>query len=250
MRDEFLFILAPSMAACSLVSGSLVRYCLLQRQPEPDREPATRAVAVGAAAIWRCAIATVIAGHLLGFAFPAAILRWNREPLRLFVLEATGLVAGSIALLGVIVAVSRRLRAPDRLGSASPLDVIAGTLVLIEIVSGIAIAVLYRWASSWSGVTLTPYLLSLFRLEPSVTLVSGMPFLVRLHVFCAFAVVGVAPFTRSARFVLASLNDRSERAIARASLACAPARRALEIRRTRHMRFVQAHVLRNEDREN
>jgi hypothetical protein len=69
-------------------------------------------------------------------------------------------------------------------------------------------------------------------------------------VFCAFAVVGVAPFTRSARFVLASLNDRSERAIARASLACAPAWRALEIRRTRHMRFVQAHVLRNEDREN
>ena len=77
-----------------------------------------------------------------------------------------------------------------------------------------------------------------------------MPFLVRLHVFCAFAVVGVAPFTRSARFVFASLNDHSERAVARAALVCAPALRALEIRRRKHAQFVQATVLRNEDREN
>ena len=218
--------------------------------PSPPGSHRRAAVAAGAAAIWRCAIATVFVGHLLGFAFPAGILRWNQEPLRLFALEVTGLVAGSIALLGVIVAADRRLRATGHLGRASALDVIAGTLVSIEIVSGIAIAVLYRWASSWSGVTLTPYLLSLFRLEPSVTLVSGMPFPVRLHVFCAFAVVGIVPFTRSARVVFASLNDRTERAVARAALVCAPAWRALATRRARHVQFLQAVVLRNEDREN
>ena len=205
---------------------------------------------MGAAAIWQCAIAIVFVGHLLGFAFPAGILRWNQQPLRLFALESTGLVAGSITLLGFIVAAARRLSANGHLGPASPLDVIAGTLVSIEIVSGIAIAVLYRWASSWSGVTLTPYLLSLFRLEPSVTLVSGMPFPVRLHVFCAFAVVGIVPFTRPARAVFASLNDRTERAVARAALVCAPARRALAARRARHVQFMHAIVLRNEDREN
>ena len=249
MSDAFLFVVAPSLAACSLVSGSLLRYVFRRRQPEPGREPSTSAAAA-ALAIWRCAVATVIVGHLLGFALPAGILRWNRQPLRLFALEATGLMAGSIALLGVIVAVARRLRARDHLGSASPFEVIAGTLVSIEIVSGIAIALLYRWASSWSGVTLTPYLLSLFRLEPSVTLVSGMPFLVRLHVFCAFAVVGVAPFTRSARVAFASLNDRTERAAARAALVCAPAWRALDIQRRKQLQFVQVTVLRNEDREN
>jgi nitrate reductase gamma subunit len=249
MRDALLFVVAPSLASCVFVSGSILGL-LRHRQPEPIREPSTSGVAAGAAAIWRCAIATVFVGHLLGFAFPAGILRWNQEPLRLFALEGTGLVAGSIALLGVIVAAARRLRAAEHFGGASPLDVIAATLVSIEIVSGIAIAVLYRWASSWSGVTLTPYLLSLFRLEPSVTLVSGMPFPGRLHVFCAFAVVGIVPFTRSARVAFASLNDRTERAVTRAALVSAPAWRALATRRARHVRFVQAVVLRNEDREN
>ena len=249
MRDAFLFVVAPALASCVFVSGSILGL-VRHRQPEPIREPSTSGVAAGAAAIWGCAIATVFVGHLLGFAFPAGILRWNQQPLRLFALEGAGLVAGGIALLGVIVAADRRLRATGPLGRATALDVIAGTLVSIEIVSGIAIAVLYRWASSWSGVTLTPYLLSLFRLEPSVTLVSGMPFPVRLHVFCAFAVVGIVPFTRSARVAFASLNDRTGRAVARAALVCAPARRALATRRARPLQFLQAVVLRNEDREN
>src|SRR5205823_8326193 len=41
---------------------------------------------------------------------------------------------------------------------------------------------------SWSSVTLTPYLHSLLRAAPAVSLVADTPLLVRLHVFCAFAI--------------------------------------------------------------
>jgi nitrate reductase gamma subunit len=249
MRDEFLFVVAPFLAVCSFLLGSLVRYGLRHRQREAGGEPSSR-VAAGVAAVWGGAIATVAVGHLLGFAFPEHILLWNRQPLRLFALEGAGVLAGTVALLGAIAAGARRLRAADRLDTISPLDVIAWTLVGIEVVSGIAIAVLYRWASSWSGVTLTPYLVSLFRLAPLVTLVAGMPFLVRLHVFCAFAVVGVAPFTRPARVVFASLSSRTGGAAARAAAVFVPALRALEIGRTKHVQLVQAAILQNEDREN
>ena len=192
----------------------------------------------------------MLGGHLLAFAFPASILVWNREPLRLFVLEGVGLIAAGTALLGLIATFARRLRDFNRRGTPSPLHVIVGTLVAVEVVTGIAHAVLYRWASSWSGVTLTPYLLSLVRLEPSVTLVARMPFLVRLHVFCAFAVVAVAPCSRLAGSVVVSIERCTRWAVARMAPRCAPAGSALDMGRTKYARSLQAVLLRNDDREN
>ena len=156
-----------------------------------------RDAALGAAAMWRWAIATVLAGHLLAIAFPASVLFRNREPLRLFVLEGTGVAAGCIALAGLIAMLVQRWRAAEGIPeTASPLETIGATLISIEVASGIAVAVLYRWASSWSGRDAdTVSVVALFRLEPRVALVASMPFAVRLHVFCAFAVVAVAPFT-------------------------------------------------------
>jgi nitrate reductase gamma subunit len=61
-------------------------------------------------------------------------------------------------------------------------------------VSGVAIALVYRWASSWSVVTLTPYVLSLPSAHPRVDLVASTPFLVRLHVLGAFASIALMPF--------------------------------------------------------
>ena len=84
MSDNLLFIVAPYAAALSFVSVPLVRYALPHRKPERGR--ATLAGAVGEPAIWRWAIAIVLLGHLLAFAFPASILIWNRRALWLFLL--------------------------------------------------------------------------------------------------------------------------------------------------------------------
>ena len=90
--------------------------------------------------------------------------------------------------------------------------------MVIEVISGLAIAVLYRWGSSWSGVTLVPYLLSLLHMKPAVELVAGMPFLVRLHVVCAFALLAIAPFTETARLVFAALDRVASRIAAPVAL--------------------------------
>jgi nitrate reductase gamma subunit len=47
---------------------------------------------------------------------------------------------------------------------------------------------------------------SLVRTKPAANLASQMPFLVRLHVFSAFAAVAVFPLTRLAAFVIFALN--------------------------------------------
>jgi hypothetical protein len=76
-----------------------------------------------------------------------------------------------------------------------------------------------------------------------------MPFLVRLHVFCAFAIVAVAPFTLPAGLIIGAAHGRIQRAVARVTPVSAPARTALGLR-TASVRFVHAMIVRGEDREN
>jgi len=204
MNDHWVFVVMPAAAVALALCGGLVRYVLWRCQPAASRVRAGDRGSGGVTVIWRLAIAIVLIGHFLAFAFPETVLLWNRQHDRLVLLEATGLLAGGIALAAWLVVVVQRARA--RRGARSSIDVVAGTLIAIEIISGLAIAILYRWASSWSGVTLVPYLHSLLQMKPAVELVADMPFLVRLHVVCAFALLAVAPYTDMVRPVFVSLD--------------------------------------------
>ena len=221
MRTQFLFAVAPYVAAVGFPVICLLRYVLWNGdRTQMALEFATPEEPARIAAIWRGALAAVLAGHLLGLLIPARILVWNREPLRLFILEGSGFALGAVALLGLLGTLWLRLRTSGNRPSGSPLDVIVWTLIAVQVASGVAIALLYRWASSWSVVTLTPYLVSLVRLRPAVNLIANMPFLVRLHVVCAFAIVGVAPFTSLARFFMVPLHTVTTRALAPVAGAC------------------------------
>src|SRR5215469_571066 len=58
-------------------------------------------------------ILTVLAGHVIAWLFPRQILHWNSDPLRLLILEFTGLVFGLLTLVGVIAAIVRRAKIPS-----------------------------------------------------------------------------------------------------------------------------------------
>jgi hypothetical protein len=108
-----------------------------------------------------------------------------------------------VALVSLLLTFTRHLRRHE--GTA--FDTMAATLLLLQIVSGLTIAVQYRWASVWAEVTVMPYVRSLFRLNPSVILVAHMPFVIQLHVFCAFAILAMVPLSRTANLLFASVRD-------------------------------------------
>jgi nitrate reductase gamma subunit len=85
-------------------------------------------------------------------------------------------------------------------------DSIFLAVLLIGLGTGLFTAALYRWASSWGAVTLTPYVTSLLRGDPMSALAAQMPFLVQLHVFSAFALLAALPFTRVAVFFIAAIE--------------------------------------------
>lgn len=207
MTDYALFVVAPYVAALFFVLASVIRYGL--SRPLADWDVTTFSGGDSSRlliAVTRVGLGVVALGHLVAFAAPDRVLLWNQRFARLLTLEAAGMVAASVALAGLVAACVRHVRAPNRRGAWSPIDVVAGTLVLMGMISGLAVAIRYRWASSWAEVTVVPYLRSLAHLDESATLVTRLPFLVRLHIFGAFALLAAAPMSGIIRVVTLPLQ--------------------------------------------
>lgn len=141
-------------------------------------------------------IVTVLTGHIVAFFLPQEILAWNSKPLRLYVLEVTALVAGLLALVGLVGAILRRVRVSKIREVTNTFDWIVLSLLLALVASGVSVAIFRPWGSSWFAAALAPYLWSLVRFSPDLGYISILPDLVKTHIVLAYVIIGVAPFTR------------------------------------------------------
>jgi nitrate reductase gamma subunit len=141
-------------------------------------------------------ILLVLAGHAIGFLIPRGVLAWNAVPLRLIVLEAVALTAGLLALVGLTIAGIRRLKTSPIRRFTGIFDWIVYALLLGQIAAGVLISLRYTWGSSWYAAAAAPYLWSIVRLQPDVSLVGPMPLLVQLHIVGAWLLVALFPFSR------------------------------------------------------
>lgn len=141
-------------------------------------------------------ILVVLAGHVAGFLMPRAILGWNAAPLRLLLLEVTGLGFALLTFVGLVNLMLRRWLQPKVRRVTVLSDWIVYLLLLVQVVSGIWIAVGIGWGSSWFATSMTPWLWSLVKLSPQVDLVAALPWSVKLHIVNAFVLIGFFPFTR------------------------------------------------------
>jgi nitrate reductase gamma subunit len=191
MRDTLLFAYLP-YAVVALLAVATAGRALLPRRPSGAPAPRT-----GPA--WRYGASLVVVAHLASFLLPGAAASLRHLPGgAVVVVEAAAFGAGVLALVGLAAFVGSAL-APQGSGGVES-DSLASTLLwaflAAAIVSGLAVALLYRWGSSWLSVTIVPYLRSLLELRPEVQLVAETPPLVRLHVLAGLAAGAVLPFTR------------------------------------------------------
>lgn len=195
--DLLLFAVLPYVAVLTLLLVSIQRYraqsftfsSLSSQFLENERH-------FWALVPFHYGILVVFAGHLLAFLLPHQVLWWNSAPFRLFALEVTGLAFAVLTFVGLIAMVARRLTNSKLRVVTTPADLVLFVLLLIQILSGIAVAVFHPWGSSWFSAALTPYLWSLFKFVPDISYVVGLPHLAKLHIVNAFIVVGMFPFTR------------------------------------------------------
>jgi nitrate reductase gamma subunit len=190
MSDRALFAIAPYVAALIFILGTLTRLALARvAQHRPSGVPDTGLHArVRGHRVFVVALLLVLITHLAMWISPRFVLAWNGSVTHVMAIEIPLFVNGLIAGLGLASVLIATRTSP---GVA---DTILRGMLAVAIVSGLAMAVRYRWASTWSAVTLTPYVRSLVAFHPDTRLLE-MPYLIRLHVFSGIALIGVLPFT-------------------------------------------------------
>jgi len=155
---------------------------------------------------WHYGILGVLTGHLLGMLFPRTILWFNGVPVRLYILESTGLALGLMCLVGIVSLIVRRVQSPRIRSVTTPMDVIVLLLLLIQVGLGVFTALFYRWGSSWYVTLAVPYLQSLFTLQPDVKTVGSLPLVVKLHIVNAYLLAAVFGFSRLVHMMVVPLH--------------------------------------------
>jgi len=148
-------------------------------------------------------ILTVLTAHIAAFLIPRQVVWWNSVPARLWIMETGMLAAGLLTLAGLVAAMARRRTNQKIKVVTTPSDWIILTLLLLQVVSGIGVAMMHPWGSSWFAIAVTPYLWSVAKLNPNMSVVAVMPAMVKIHVVNAFLVIGFFPFTRLVHILVA-----------------------------------------------
>jgi len=195
--DQFLFVVLPYLSLLTFFLMTIYRYraqsfsysSLSSQFLENENH-------FWAVVPFHYGILAVTAGHVIGFLIPRSILVWNSHPLRLYVLEVSALVFGLLTLVGLVGIIVRRSAITKIRRVTTVTDWILFAMLLVQTVSGIGMALFYPWGSSWFASNLSPYLWSIFKLNPDISYVTAMPHLVKLHIVMAFLTVGFFPFTR------------------------------------------------------
>src|SRR5512140_3464091 len=148
-------------------------------------------------------IFALFVGHLAGWLIPQSVLAWNSVPLRLYVLEVTGLAFAMMTLVGVCAILHRRIATSKPRRVTSVADWIIELLLGVQILLGIGMAVVHPWGSSWFAASISPYIWSVLKFQPDVSYLATMPLMLKMHIVNAALILAVFPFTRLVHLLVA-----------------------------------------------
>ena len=134
--------------------------------------------------------------HLLALIIPSGFEWWNGAPVRLYLLEITGLALGLWAAFGITVLIVRRFTSARVRRVTTGMDHVVLLVIAVQIVTGVWIAIGYRWGSYWGTGVFIPYLRSLLVFQPKPEYVDPLPWVLKTHVLSFWAFLAIFPFSR------------------------------------------------------
>lgn len=202
--DAFWFIAFPYLAVALAIGVGVYRYLTnrytyssLSSQLLENRKLFWGSVP------WHYGITLILLAHLFAGLFPGAAAFILGGRIRLLVLELTGMALALFALFGLIVLIIRRLPTSSLVRRAtSYMDGILLGFLLIQVVTGVSIAIFERWGSLWYLRTAVPWFWSLVKLHPDMSTVATLPGFVKVHFVIGFAIILLFPFTRLVHLVM------------------------------------------------
>ena len=205
--DNFFLIALPYMALAVFLVGSIYRYTYkgFQFSSLSSQFLEGRKLFWGSVP-FHWGVIFLFVGHLIAFMFPRGVLAWNSQPIRLMILEITAFIFGISMLIGLVNLLIRRYTQPRLKFVTNKMDLVVYILLIFQTIMGLWVAYNFRWGSSWFSSLLTPYLYSIFTLQPDTEAVSALPWTVKLHIIGAFTIIGIIPFSRLIHFLVPPIN--------------------------------------------
>ena len=145
---------------------------------------------------WHYAILLILLAHLLAVLFPGSWGVLLGRPIRLYILEVSGLALGLCTVIAIVLLIARRLADARLAAVTTGIDWLVLALLLLQVATGVYIAFTLRWGGVWYVHTATPWLRSLLSFQPEVQYLAVLPTVVKLHAFNAFLLVALLPFSR------------------------------------------------------
>ncbi len=207
LLDSFILIGFPYAALCVALIVSIWRY----RSTKFKFSSLSSQFLEGKELFWgsipfHWGLLALFLGHMAAFLIPQGVLAWNSHPARLLVVEIGAFIFAIAVLIGLIKLIIRRFSNDRLLVVTTKMDVAILAILLLQVITGLWIAYSFRWGSSWFASVLTPYLWSLLTLQPEIGAVSAMPWAVKLHIFGAYLIVFLFPFSRLVHFLVVPIH--------------------------------------------
>jgi len=201
--NNFFFIGLPYAVIVIMIVGSLFRYLYMGYKVSSlsSQFLEGRQLFYGSQ-LFHWGLVFLFFGHLIGFLFPESVLDWNGSPLRLIIIEVAALGFGILSIFGLVVLILRRITNERLHMVTTKMDAVVYIILSVQIVSGLWVALFARWGSAWFASVLSPYLKSIFVLQPDIAAVAALPLSIQIHIVSAFILIGMIPFTRFIHFLV------------------------------------------------
>jgi len=199
--NEVAFGYYPYVALTVFVAGSILRFNRGQYSWRSGSSQLLRnRKVVAGSALFHYGVLVVLAGHLVGFLTPEAVLK----PLGISVTAhqllaiIAGGTAGTIAWIGLTMLLHRRLFDARVRKNSSPMDILSALLVWVQLTFGLAtVPISMRHLDGQLFLKLVAYVQSIFYLQPdAVALLDGVFWVYRVHIFLGFTFFLIWPLSR------------------------------------------------------
>jgi nitrate reductase gamma subunit len=149
------------------------------------------------AVAWHWGIVAVAAAHLANFFFPRFMVRFEDTWLGFAATHVLGVAFGILVLVGMGVLVWRRFSEPRVRRLTTAMDATIVLLLLVQVGIGMGVRLgLFPAYADWFPITIVPYFVSVLTLHPQPQLIGNLPPLGQAHIFTAFLLLGLLPFSR------------------------------------------------------
>jgi len=207
MADLILFGVFPYVAMALAIGVGIYRYTIDRYSYSSQSSQFLESKALFWGSLpWHYAILLILIAHFLAFLVPAGWGTMLGSPTRLMLLEVTGIALGITTLIALVILIFRRIINPRISAVTSRIDWLLLIALLLQVATGVYIAISLRWGGVWYVHTVSPWLWSLIKLTPQIDYLASLPGVVQLHAVNAFFLIAIFPFSRLVHVVSVPLG--------------------------------------------